>query len=86
VANHPSARKRARQNKKRRAANAQIRSAVRTGVKKARRVIEEGSKDAAEQVRLAESVVRRAASEGIIPKRRASRQISRLAKALTRAK
>jgi small subunit ribosomal protein S20 len=86
VANHPSARKRARQNKKRRAANVQIKSAVRTSLKKARRIVETGGKDAAAQIRLAESAMRRAASKGIIPKRRASRQISRLARALKPAK
>ena len=86
MANHPSARKRARQNKKLRAANVQIKSAVRSSLKKARRLIEEPSKDAAAQVRLAESAVNRAASKGIIPKRRASRHISRLAKALKPAK
>lgn len=86
MANHPSARKRARQNKKRRAANAQVRSAVRTSLKKARRLVEEGAKDAAEQARLAESAIRRATSKGIIPKRRASRHISRLARKLKQSK
>ncbi len=79
MANHPSARKRARQNKKRHAANVQIKSAVKSSLKKARRLVEETSKDAAAQVRLAESAIKRAASKGLVPKRRASRQISRLA-------
>lgn len=86
MANHPSARKRARQNKKRRAANARVKSTVRTSLKKARRAVEEGAKDAPGQVRLAESAVRRAAAKGIIPRRRASRQISRLARAIKPAK
>jgi len=84
VANHPQARKRARQNRKRRAANVRIKTAVKGAVKKARLATDSSSKETL--ARGAESAIRRASSKGVIPKRRASRQIGRLHKAARRAK
>jgi small subunit ribosomal protein S20 len=84
VANHPSARKRARQNKKRRTAAAQVKSGMKTRMKKARRAIDAREGDSQALARQAESALRRAAARGVVPKRRASRQISRLMKALQR--
>ena len=84
MADHPQARKRARQNRKRRAANVQIRTAVKGALKKARLATDSSSGDAL--ARGAESAIRRAVSKGVIPKRRASRQIGRLYKAVKRAK
>ncbi|OGP83193.1 MAG: 30S ribosomal protein S20 [Deltaproteobacteria bacterium RBG_13_65_10] len=86
MANHPSARKRARQNKKRRAANAQVKSVVRGAVKKARLAVTGDPAHAAALVRTAEAELKRAASKGIIPKQRAARKVSRLMKAAHRAK
>jgi small subunit ribosomal protein S20 len=81
LAQHKSASKRARQAVKRRASNRSIRSSVKTGLKSAEATIESGDREAATAaLRAAESLVRRAASKGVIPKKRASRQISRLAK------
>jgi small subunit ribosomal protein S20 len=40
---------------------------------------------AGEKLRAAERALRKAASQGVIPKRRASRRVSRLAKQLNRA-
>jgi small subunit ribosomal protein S20 len=84
VANHPSARKRARQNKKRRAANVQLRSSVKTAVKNARVSLSDPKTDAVTAVRRAESALSRAASKGVIPKGRVSRKVSRLMKAAHR--
>lgn len=81
MANHKSAKKRARQDAKRTARNRHSRSRVKSAVKAARTAL--GSGDGAQAdgaVRAAESVLRRVASKGVIPKKRASRQVSRLAK------
>lgn len=80
MANHPQARKRARQNRKRRAANVRIKTVVKGALKKARLAADSTSRDAL--ARGAESAIRRAVSKGVIPKRRASRQIGRLYKAV----
>ena len=85
MATHKSARKRARQSILRRARNRHVRSSVKGAVKRVRGAFE--SDDAAETqaaVRSAEGVLRRAASKGVIPKKRASRQISRLARRANR--
>lgn len=73
---HRSAIKRARQNKKRHARNITAKSALRTAIKKARTA---KSKD----VLLATiKVIDKAAQKGIIPKKRASRLVSRLTRAV----
>jgi len=81
VANHKSAKKRARQTLKRTARNRAVRTGAKSAIRNARAAVKAGdpeTRDAA--VKKAESVLRRAASKGVIPKKRASRQISRLAK------
>ncbi|HEY5146942.1 MAG TPA: 30S ribosomal protein S20 [Polyangiaceae bacterium] len=83
MANHPSAEKRNRQRVKRTLRNRAVKSAVRTQVKTVRTAIE--SKDpAAAQKAFAEASVTlaQAAAKGSIPKKTASRRISRLASAL----
>lgn len=83
MATHKSAVKRARQALRRRARNRQVRTRLRSTVKDARSALASGPRDeAAEALRIAEGVLRRAASKGVIPKKRASRQVSRLARAL----
>jgi len=85
VATHKSARKRARQTLRRRARNRHQRSRVQTAVKQAREAIAGGNTESASgALRTAESLLRRAASKGAIPRTRASRQVSRLAKAANR--
>jgi small subunit ribosomal protein S20 len=84
LAQHKSAKKRARQSVKRRVRNRGVRSAVRTGVKNFRTGVDAGE-DTTASLRSAEGLIRRAASKGVIPKKRASRQISRLAKQKNRA-
>jgi len=81
LAQHKSAAKRARQALKRRARNRNIRSAVRTGVKAARTAADGSDPaEATNASRRAEGLLRRAASKGVIPKKRASRRVSRLAR------
>jgi small subunit ribosomal protein S20 len=80
LASHKSAEKRARQDAKRRERNRTVRARTRTVVKGVRDDLEAGAGDPVARVREAESALRRAASKGVIPKRRASRLVSRLAK------
>jgi len=85
VANHKSAKKRARQDLKRRARNRQVKSRVRGAIKNCRILIEgEDAGKTTEALRNAESVIRRAANKGVIPRKQASRRISRLNKASNR--
>ena len=83
MANHKSAVKRIRQSEKRRLRNKRVRTAMRTVVKTCRISLKGADADAAaEKFRAAEKSLRRAASRGIIPKARADRTVSRLAKRL----
>jgi small subunit ribosomal protein S20 len=86
VANHKSAEKRARQAERRRARNRSQKSRVRSLVKQCRDALTTGAAGVAEQLRQAESALARAAGKGVIPKRRASRTISRLAKRAARGR
>jgi small subunit ribosomal protein S20 len=82
VANHKSAKKRARQTEKRRARNRHVNSGVKTAVKALHQAPPE---EQAAALRRAESVIRRAASKGVISKKQASRRVSRLAKRVSSA-
>ena len=83
MATHKSAVKRARQALRRRARNRQVRSRLRSAVKAVRDAVATGKSDeAAQSLRLAEGILRKAASKGVIPKQRASRQVARLARAV----
>lgn len=83
MANHKSAQKRIRQNEKRRMRNKTVRTAMRTVVKSCRTALTGSDAEEAQQkFRAAERSLRRAASKGIIPKARADRTVSRLAKRL----
>lgn len=85
MANHKSAEKRARQALKRQARNRVARGAVRTEIKKVRTAIEAGDAETAKtQLRLAERQFRKASSKGALKKTTASRQISRLSRAVNR--
>ena len=85
MANHKSAKKRARQDLKRRARNRQVKSRIRGAIKTFRVAVED---DDAEKtgaaLRSAEGILRRAATKGVIPRKQASRRISRLTKAKNR--
>lgn len=86
MARHKSAQKRARQDAKRREHNRAIRSRTRAVVKELRGEIASGGATVDQQLRDAESALRKAASKGVVPKNRASRLVSRLHKAAQRAK
>ena len=79
MANTASAKKRIRQNVKRRTRNQVARTRARTYIKRARVALEQNSAEVAnEAVQLAISEIDRAASKGVIHKRNASRRKSRL--------
>ena len=82
MANHPSAAKRNRQRVKRTARNKNIRSAVRTAVKKARASIETGAAEAKAVVEAATIALAQAASAGVIHSNAASRTTARIRAAL----
>jgi small subunit ribosomal protein S20 len=83
LANHKSALKRIRQSERRRKRNQHIRTQMRTMVKYCREAFESGDQTkATDAFKVAEREIRRAATKGIIPKQRADRSISRLAKRL----
>ena len=79
MANSPQARKRARQNEKRRRHNASFRSMVRTSIKKVRAALDaKDQKAASEAYAAAVPVIDRMADKGIIHKNKAARHKSRL--------
>ena len=79
VANSPQARKRARQNDKRRAHNASLRSLVRTKIKQVVAAVDSGkAEDAQAAYDSAVPVIDRMANRGIIKKNKAARHKSRL--------
>ena len=83
MANSAQARKRARQAETQRQHNTSLRSTLRTAIKKARKAIEAGDKDAAQVVfKESTSVVDRIADKNIIHKNKAARHKSRLAAAI----
>jgi small subunit ribosomal protein S20 len=86
LATHKSAEKRARQDAKRRDRNRVVRSRTKTVVKSLRADLDAGARGLTEKLREAEGALRRAASQGVIPKRRASRLVSRLAKRVAKSK
>jgi small subunit ribosomal protein S20 len=84
LANIKSAIKRVRQSARRRVRNRIVRSSMRTFVKKARTILEEGDKAlAAGAVREAISALDKAAQKGIIHRNSADRRKSRLMKRLS---
>ena len=79
MANSPQARKRARQNDKRRARNASLRSSVRTKIKQVIAALDAGNSDEARAAYdSAVPVIDRMANRGIIKKNKAARHKSRL--------
>ena len=79
MANSPQSRKRARQNEKRRAHNASLRSLVRTKIKQVIAAVDTGDADNARAAfDSAVPVIDRMANRGIIKKNKAARHKSRL--------
>jgi len=81
LAQHKSAKKRVRQTVKRTERNRSVRSRVKTGIKRLKTAVLEGdAEQTTAALRSAEGLLSRAASKGVIPKKRARRHLSRLAK------
>jgi len=81
LANHKSAKKRARQNEIRRVRNKAVRTRVKNVVKEVRQAVTgNATETAAAQMNHAKSVIDKAAKKGVIHKRTAARKISRLSK------
>ena len=84
--NNASAKKRMRQEQKRRLHNRSIKSLVKTQVTKARQAITAADADAEATVRAAVSELDRAAKKGVIHRNNAARRKSRLMKQLNATK
>ncbi len=86
MANTASAEKRNRQAQKRRARNVQVRTGVKSAVKKVRDAIEKGDAAVAKQALLAaERALDKARAKGVLHRNAASRRISRLARAVAKS-
>jgi len=86
LANTVSAQKRNRQAQKRRTRNVQVRTGVKSAVKKVREALVKGDSAAAtEALKAAERTIAKGGSKGVMHKNAASRKISRLAHALAKA-
>jgi small subunit ribosomal protein S20 len=87
LANTKSAEKRNRQAQKRRARNVNVRTTVKDAVKTLRETLtSQDTGKTADAFKAAASRLDKAATKGVLHKRAASRRISRLAKAVNRAK
>jgi small subunit ribosomal protein S20 len=85
MANHPSAEKRNRQRVKRTVRNRAVKSRVRTHVKDVRSAITaKDAKGAQAALLIATVSIDKAASKGALPRKTASRTVSRLASAVHR--
>jgi small subunit ribosomal protein S20 len=83
MANHKSAKKRARQDLGRRARNRQVSTRTRGVVKRVRDAIARGDAEAARaELSGAESALRKAGSKGVLPQTRVDRSVARLARAV----
>ena len=83
MANHKSAKKRARQNIKRNERNKAYLSKVRTAVKNFTEAVKEGKSDlSGEPFSSVQSILHKAAKKGLIKDNNASRKIKRLAKSI----
>lgn len=82
MANHKSAKKRAKQSQVRRLRNKSVKTSLKTLEKKLRAAKETGAEDKDDLMRKTQSAIHKAAKKGIIHKKTASRKISRLYKFL----
>ena len=82
MANHKSAKKRAKQSQVRRLRNRSVKTSLKTLEKKLRSAKESDAENKDELMRKTQSAIHKAAKKGIIHKKTASRKISRLYKFL----
>jgi len=85
LANTKSAKKRVRQNSRRRLRNARVRTRARSGVRSARQAIEGGQAGSPSAVQAAIQELDRAASRGVIHPNNAARRKSRLQRQLRKS-
>ncbi len=86
MANHKSAKKRIRQNNKRREQNRTARSTVRTAIKNTQKLVAEGKLDEAKtQLAATEAIIARAGAKNLYHGKNASRKISRLVQFVKKA-
>ncbi|MBN2031731.1 MAG: 30S ribosomal protein S20 [Deltaproteobacteria bacterium] len=86
MANHKSALKRARQSEAARLRNTIQKSKAKSAVKELRSTLSGGNMEQAKEAfKKAASTLNKTASKGVIHKKKASRKISRLARAVNRA-
>ena len=84
MANHPSALKRHRQSEKARIANRSLRAKLRTMIRQLRESVAAGDKEGVDaKLREASSQLHKAASKGLLHRRTADRQTSRLARSVS---
>ena len=85
MANHPSALKRARQSQAARLRNMTRKSKAKSAVKELRNALSGGNEaQARETLKNTVSTLHKTASKGVIHKKKASRKVSRLARAVNR--
>lgn len=82
MANHKSAKKRARQTIKKTARNTQVRSKFRTAIRKAKEAAAAGGDAVTTSLSAAISQIQKAANKGVIHRNAAARKISRLTKSV----
>jgi small subunit ribosomal protein S20 len=82
LANHKSAKKRAKQSQVRRLRNRSVKTTLKNLEKKVRSAKETGSDDKEELMKKTQSAFHKAAKKGVIHQKTASRKISRLFKCL----
>jgi small subunit ribosomal protein S20 len=86
VANHPSALKRHRQSEKRRIRNRSVKSKLKNLVRQVRESVATNNAEAStKSFAVAARALDKAVSKGVLHRNNASRRISRLARAVTRA-
>ncbi|MCW7752944.1 30S ribosomal protein S20 [Desulfobotulus sp. H1] len=85
MANHKSAKKRARQNEVRRVRNRGIKSQVKTAITHLRGLIEKDPAAAGEALQKTTAAIDKAAKKGVIHRNTASRKVSRLAQLINKA-
>jgi small subunit ribosomal protein S20 len=83
MANNTSAKKRIRQNEKKRLHNRQVRSELRTSIKRFRQAVGKSADEAGKLLSAAESKLDKAAKRNIVPTHRANRIKGRLKKLMT---
>ena len=83
MATHPQAEKRNRQRIKRQAHHRHYRSTMRTYIKRTQAAMQNGEKELAEQaLKIAVPFIDRCAQKNVIPRKRASRMVARLTRAV----